>query len=943
MEGHPPMSKRNLHVTIASGDTFDVRQFSVVERMSSLFEITLLVVSENPDVDFEAAVGQAASFSMGGEGEGSPGLRGWTGLCSELQQLQVEEGGLSTYHLVVVPALWLLTQRRNHRMFQQKSELDIVLQLLGEWGIKPEKRLSSAYKKRKYRVQYGESDFAFMSRMLEDAGISFFFEPREGESRLVLSDAPQTGEARAPIPFRDAPTTADRQHVSTVRVGRRVRPGKYTMRDHDYRKDPSFKLVAGAQAKASDVESRLERFHYTPGAFLFGADKGDSTPHADDKGKTRTDEGEAATLAQKRLDAKRSSARTVTFETNVLDLGPGVVTTILDHPRSDLGKGKRLLVIETVRNGTFGGEWSTHCEARSAEAAYHPPLSTPKPTAVGVESATIVGPAGEEIHTDEFGRVRVHFHWDRESKMDDNSSCWIHVSQSWGGSGYGGSNLPRIGQEVLVDFLGGDPDRPVITGRIYTNLQKTPYGLPANKTQSGWKSNSTGGGGGYNEIMFEDSGGKELLRMQAEKDMHKLVKHDEDSTVGRNRSRLVKGNEDITIGKNLSKNVALNEREVTGLNRTISVGVNRSASIGAIDSTVAGTTILQMVSPPGEGGGPSTSNLIQNDKIVLSTPSGASITLEGSSITLSAQDIFLNASKSMMAFGGITSRFASGTGDAYFGSGSGAVRVNAAGNKMTVSGKDGTEVSASGGPVKIQGGPMVLINPAGSLFSGRVMDLAPATITRGAATVLVGGPAFPFDVVRLPNGDIRVGNAMTIKGDANFQGRVMANLGQISSTPSGTKLLNTVNDSGRTMDVIPYAGDNSFCGPNQTWADFAAQTPAGQQVYDGAGAPIMGPDGKPLIGTGTGANTTLQLNPDLTLPNSLDPDHPLPNDAILFHEMNHGAHQMTGTSESYPLPGWTTNEERVTISTGNPSEADYLRESGYPWHRTDHNTTFAPN
>jgi len=937
------MSKRNLIVTIASGDSLDVRQFSVVERMSSLFEITLLVVSENPDIDFEAAIGQAANFSIGGEGALSPGLRGWTGLCSELQQLAVSEGGLSTYHLVLVPTLWLLTQRRNHRMFQQKSELDIALDLLREWGITPVQRLSSTYKKRKYRVQYGESDFAFFSRMLEDAGISFYFEAEEGESKLVLSDAPQANKARDPVPFRDAPTTADREHVSSVRVGRRVRPGKYTMRDHDYRKDPSFKLVAGAAAKASDVEQRLERFHYTPGAFLFGEGKGESTPHADDKGKSRTDEGEAATLAQKRLDAKRGSARTITFETNVLDLGPGVVTTILDHPRSDLGQGKRLLIIETVRNGTFGGEWSTHCEARSADVAYHPTLATPKPSAVGVESATVVGAAGEEIHTDEFGRVRVHFHWDRESKMDDNSSCWIHVSQAWGGSGYGGSNLPRVGQEVLVDFLGGDPDRPIITGRVYTNLQKTPYNLPANKTQSGWKSNSTGGGGGYNEIMFEDAGGKELLRMQAEKDLHKLVKHDEDSTVGRNRSRLVKGDEDVTIGKNRSKNVALNEREVTGQNRTISVGVNRSSNIGAIDSTVAGTTILQMVSPPGEGGGESTSHLIQHDKIVLSTPGGASITLEGPSIRLTAESITLNASKDLTAFGSVTAMFASGTGEAYFGSGSGQVRLNAAGNKAVVSGKDGTDVNAASGPVTIQGGPMVLINPAGSLFSGRVTDLAPAAITRGAATVLVGGPAFPFDVVRLPNGDIKVGNSMTIKGDAEFQGKVMANLGKISTTPSGMKVLNTINDSGKTMDVIPFAGDNSFCGPNQTWDDYAAQTPAGQQVYGGDGAPIMGPDGKPLLGTGTGANTTLQLNPDLTLPNSQDPAHPLPNDAIMFHEMTHGTHQMTGTSESYPVPGWDTNEERVTILTGNPSEADYGREIGYPWHRTDHDTTFAPN
>ena len=903
------MAQQNLVVSIASGDTLDVRQFSVVERMSSLFEITLLVVAENPDIDFEHVIGQAASFTMGGGFEDAPSSRTWTGLCSEMQQVAVEETGVSTYHLVLVPSLWLTTQRRNHRMFQQLSELDIVLEVLDDWGIKPVQRLTSTYKKRKYRVQYGESDFAFISRMLEDAGISFYFERADGVSKLVLADAPQVNKARPSIPFRDKPTAADREHVTSVRVGRRVRPGRYTMRDHDYRKDPSFKLLAaGAAPRATDVEQKLERYHYTPGAFLFGADKGESTPHADDKGKTRSDDGEAAILAQKRLDAKRGAARTVTFETNVLDLAPGVVTSILDHPRSDLAAGERLLIVEASRHGTAGDDWTAHCEARSAGVAYRPALTTPKPRVSGIESATVVVPAGEEIHTDEFGRVRVHFHWDRESKMDDNSSCWIHVSQPWGGSGYGGTNLPRIGQEVIVDFLGGDPDRPIITGRVYTNLQKVPYGLPANKTQSGWKSNSTGGTGGYNELMFEDAGGKELLRVQAEKDLHKLVKHDEDIIVGRNRTTHIKGNDALTVNKNLSKHVLLNEREVTGLNRTTAVGVNRTTHVGAVDTTVVGTTLVTTVSPPGGGSGPGTSAFIQHDKIEFSTPGGAKITLHGTDVTITATNISLGASQ-----------------------------------KLDLSGKDATNLSAAGGPVKIQGGPMVLINPAGGLFSGRVTDLAPATITRGAATVLVGGPAFPFDVVRLPNGDLKVGNAITIKGDAKFQGAVMANLGKMSTTTSGMHVLNVIDGSGRTMDVIPFAGNNSFSGANATWADQAAQTPAGQQVYDGAGNPMNGPDGHPLLGTGTGANTTLQLNPDLTLPNSQDPSHPMPNDAIMFHEMTHSTHQMTGTADMSPVPGWDTKEEQVTIATGHPSEADYLKETGYGYHRTDHDTTWAPN
>src|SRR5262249_19086768 len=160
---------------------------------------------------------------------------------------------------------------------------------------------------------------------------------------------------------------------------------------------------------------------------------------------------------------------------------------------------QRLLVVAATLSGEVNGEWRQVCEARSAAIPYRPPLSTPKPRATGVESATVVGPAGAGIHTHEFGRVRGPLHWDRESRMNEDSSCWIHVSQPWGGAGYGGINLPRVGQEVIVDFLGGDPDRPVITGRVYTNLQKVPYRLPERKTQSGWRSNSSPRAEGYNE------------------------------------------------------------------------------------------------------------------------------------------------------------------------------------------------------------------------------------------------------------------------------------------------------------------------------------------------------------------------------------------------------------------------------------------------------------
>ena len=641
------MAASNLSVELASGDSFDVREFTVNERMSQLFEVRLVALTDNPNVDFESVVGQKARFVMH-HGSGLVGSqRSWTGICNELEQLAVEDTGLSSYHLAIVPTFWLATQRRNHRMFQQLSEPDIVVKLLSEWGIEPVLKIDKgAYKKRKYRVQYGESDYAFICRMLEDAGITFYFETQDGESKLVLADAPQSNAARGPIAFRDNPTTADKEHVTDVRIARKVRPGKLTIRDVDYRKPPSYNLAATVAGGTGAVEDKLERFYYEPGAFLFGAEKGDETPAADDKGKTRTDETEGQKLAQRRLEAKRASGTTVSFSTSAHDLAPGVVTSFLDHPRGDLGSDNKLLLVESNIAGTSTGEWTHHCEAKSAKQAYRPPTTSTRPKVNGVESATVVGPAGEEIHCDEFGRIRVHFHWDRESKMDDNSSCWIPVSQPWGGAGYGGTALPRIGQEVLVDFMGGDPDRPVIVGRVYTNLQKTPYKLPDNKTQTGIKSNSTGGGGGYNELMFEDAKGKELVNMQAERDYNKLVKHDEvatimndrtkvvqrdeNVTIGQNRQKLVKANEMITIGKNLVKTVQANEREVTAINRSVVVGVSRSTQVGAIDSTTVGATYSVMVSPPGEGGpAAGTAQTIVHDKITLSTPGGASIELSG--------------------------------------------------------------------------------------------------------------------------------------------------------------------------------------------------------------------------------------------------------------------------------------------------------------------------
>ena len=230
------------------------------------------------------------------------------------------------------------------------------------------------------------------------------------------------------------------------------------------------------------------------------------------------------------LGGTRVDRRTVSFDTNTIDLWPGQVFCMDKHPHAELTDETKLLVTEFSVEGTPGGEWSMSGQAAFTDAPYRPPQRTLKPRVEGVQSAQVVGPQGQEIHTDEFGRVRVQFPWDREGKHDDGSSCWIRVSQGWAGTGYGMIVIPRIGQEVMVGFLEGDPDQPIIVGRVYNAKQAVPYKLPEHKTRSTWKSDSSLGSGGFNEIMFEDIKGQELVWEQAQKNRRRLVKNDETIT-----------------------------------------------------------------------------------------------------------------------------------------------------------------------------------------------------------------------------------------------------------------------------------------------------------------------------------------------------------------------------------------------------------------------------
>ncbi len=537
-------------------NTLSVRGFDTHEELSSIFECNILCCSPNPDIDLEAIVGKAALFVIR---TGNPHVetpeRTWEGVCSQMELLRSEYGaaekGLTTYFLRIVPRMWLMRHNREHRIFQRKTIPEIVELLLGEWEIDFDKRLSGQYKQLDYVVQYGESDFTFVSRLCERAGITYYFDFASGnQGKLTLHDAPHTNAPRTPIKSNDKSFgRAAEEHVNRARVAERVAPGRFTLKDFDFRR-PDFHLL-GEAPPAKAPEDFYELYHYMPGGSVYlDGGGGGGTPVADDKGPVRSVDAEAKARAERGLEAERCRKRMVSFETNCVDLFPGTVFKIDEHPRPDVGKP--LLISAFTISGTSNEAWVQLGDAVYAELPYRPVERTPRPSIRGVQSAFVVGPAGEEIYTDEFGRIRVQFHWDRDGKMDPDSSCWMRVSQGWAGGGFGKILIPRVGQEVLVGYEEGDPDRPFVLGRNYNavNLIAGEQATPRYKTRSSWRSDTSPHADNcFNEIRFEDQLDEEFVFTQAQRDQQKLVKRHETERTGHNRAELVGGNRSVIVGE----------------------------------------------------------------------------------------------------------------------------------------------------------------------------------------------------------------------------------------------------------------------------------------------------------------------------------------------------------------------------------------------------------
>ena len=573
---------REFTATTPLGDDLLFARMDGVDRISQCFSFDLELLSEDTEIAAEDLLGKDITVTLG------EGVRYFHGFVNTFEAGR-EDDGFRHYRVTLVPWLWFLSCRTDCRIFQNMSVVDIIEAVFGDYPDADfEKRLQGSYEARDYCVQYDESDLDFVQRLCEHEGIFYFFEYKDGAHTLILTDA--NAELK-PVPDFETvdyqadstPTAADRDFITNWVRRAQVTSGKYSHADFDFTK-PSADLMSVSDQPMGHAQDAGEVYSH-PGSHLVLA-RGDA-------------------IAAIRREELQAVAKRIDVRGNVRVLASGAKFDLAEHPID--AENASYFVIQTryrmwdsqYRSGG-GPEGSAEgfeiaMEVAPFDLPYRPPRTTRRPIMRGPQTATVVGPAGEEIYTDEYSRVKVQFHWDRLGEDDENSSCWVRVSSVWAGSGWGFIQIPRIGHEVIVDFIEGDPDKPIITGRVYNAENMPPYELPGNATQSGWKSNSSLGGGGFNELRFEDKKGSEEVYFQAEKDHTELVKNDETrliqhdmtervdniskQSIGVDRFEEVENNKETKVFNNRTVHIGNNDDETVDVNRSLTVGGNETIHV----------------------------------------------------------------------------------------------------------------------------------------------------------------------------------------------------------------------------------------------------------------------------------------------------------------------------------------------------------------------------
>ncbi len=564
-------NERQAKITTPLGEDLLLLHMSGQEALGRMFHYQVSLRGQKEDIDPNAIIGKAVCVEVETEDDES---RYFHGFVSRFSQ-QGRSTNYANYSADIRPWLWFLTRNSDCRIFQEMTVPDIIKEIFDIHGFSDyEFRLNSGYRTWEYCVQYRESDFNFVSRLMEQEGIYYYFLHKEDKHTLVLTEGYSghdaiAGESEIAFHHSDTGVRHGERSISNWASSCELQPGTYALKDYDFKK-PKSDLSANRAIPREHANANYEIYDY-PGEY------------------TETSDGEQYALA--RIEELHANFAQVGADTDARSMSCGGLFTLAEHPRDD--QNAEYLVTEAQYDVAVNDYSSAEAEAQEpfqcsfaailSSSNFRSQRTTAKPAVQGPQTAKVVGPAGEEIFPDEFGRVKVQFHWDRYGESNENSSCWIRVGQTWAGPGFGSQFIPRIGHEVIVDFLEGDPDRPLITGVVYNADNMPPYSLPGSKTQSGIKTRSSPGGSAANcnEIRLEDKAGSEEFYVQAEKDYNQVVKNNRTESIGVDRSLDVGNDKSESVGNDRTENITNNNSLTVGNDETISIGANETITVGA--------------------------------------------------------------------------------------------------------------------------------------------------------------------------------------------------------------------------------------------------------------------------------------------------------------------------------------------------------------------------
>ena len=563
-------------------DVLLLRSFVGREELGRSFEYELELLSEDPNINFDDIVGQNVTVRLQQKDGQTRYFNGFVSRFAHLPEM-LQPGTLSRYRATMVPWLWFLTRASDCRIFQEMTVPDIIEQLFRDHGFSDfEVALTEDYRTWEYCVQYRETDFNFIHRLMEQEGIYYFFKHENGTHTMVLADSISAHEAipgYEEVPYHGpSQQPLDKETISKWVIQQEIETGAYAINDFDF-KAPAKSLLAKSQVLREHAASQYEMYDY-PGEY------------------TETSSGEH--YAKVRIQELQAKNEVLSAASDARGLTCGCLFNLTAPPRDDQ-EGEYLITaaryrIHSDQFGSGGADeaplFAMAFDAINSEESFRLASITPKPIVHGPQTAIVVGESGQEICTNEYGAIKVQFHWDRYGKVDKNSSCWIRVAQRWTGKHWGSQFIPRVGQEVVVDFLEGDPDHPLVTGEVYNQSCMPPYDPKTHPTITTLKSNSSKGGGGFNELRFEDKKGEEQVFLHAEKNLDNRVKNDFYEWVGHNRHLIVKTDQIEHVENSRHETVDGDHIEEIGGDRHLKVEGKEAKEVGAAQSlTVKGDVI----------------------------------------------------------------------------------------------------------------------------------------------------------------------------------------------------------------------------------------------------------------------------------------------------------------------------------------------------------------